>query len=173
LLFYCISCGFIVKKLLNVFYSKYFSRLATTFSHLSGSIPIPRRISRHLLRSTYPQINSFPNILIWRKIPLSRISSIGTNSNQTGQYQESTVVGVGLPISAIPSLCFDSLYGMRLSIVILESYFVVFLLVLWLFFFQCLVQTHQLKSTPIPCNGFIRMEQRSTWHPADLIKYKA
>jgi len=38
----------------------------------------------------------------------------------------------------------------------LENYFVVSLLVLRPFFFQCSVQTHQLKSI---CNDFVRLEQ--------------
>jgi len=42
-LFLCKNCGFIVKKLYNVFYSKYCPSLVTTFSHLSGSISIPCR----------------------------------------------------------------------------------------------------------------------------------
>jgi len=42
-LFFCKNCGFIVKKLYNVFYSKYCPSLTIIFSHLSGSIRILRR----------------------------------------------------------------------------------------------------------------------------------
>jgi len=41
----------------------------------------------------------------------------------------------------------------------LDNYFVVSLLVLQSFFFQCSVQTYQLKSIPLSCNGFVRLKQ--------------
>ena len=45
------------------------------------------------------------------------------------------------------------------SIVIFEDNFVVFFLVLWPFLLQFLVQTHKLRSIPIPCDGFTRFQQ--------------
>jgi len=48
---------------------------------------------------------------------------------------------------------------MKSSIVMLENYFVVSLLELRPSFFQCLAQTHQLKSISIPCNDIVSLEQ--------------
>ena len=41
----------------------------------------------------------------------------------------------------------------------LEDNFVVSLLVLWSFLIQCSAQTHQLRSIPIPCDGFTWFQQ--------------
>ena len=45
------------------------------------------------------------------------------------------------------------------NIVMLEDNFVVPLLVLWPLLLQCSVQTHQLRSILIPCNGFTQIQQ--------------
>jgi len=91
-------------------------------------------------------------------------------SNQTGQYQESTADGIGLSIQHF-QVYFDGLCDMKSSIVTLKNYFVVYLLVLWPFFFQCSAQTHQLKS--IPYNSFVRLKQLVVHNPTDSTKYRA
>jgi len=85
---FCKNCGFIVKKLCMLqcfFYSKYRSSLATIFSHLSGSIRIPRRNrSRHLLKSLSTNRAIFWYLRTKRTCAARtgpRVASIGTSGN--------------------------------------------------------------------------------------------
>jgi len=69
------------------------------------------------------------------------------------QYQESIARELGLPISTFPSMF---LRHVRHEI---EHCHAGELHYLCSFFFQCSTQMHQLKSIPIPYNGFVRFEQ--------------
>ena len=56
-------------------------------------------------------------------------------------------------------VCLDRSCDMWRTIVMLENNFVVSLSVLWPFLLQCSAHTHQLRSIPIPCDGFTRFQQ--------------
>jgi len=86
---------------------------------------------------------------------IGRVSSIGTSGNQMGQSEEYNKCSKIFHFQ----IRFENLCDMRSSIVMLENYFVMSLFVLWPFLLRCSAQTHQLKSIPISCNGFVRLEQ--------------
>ena len=60
--------------------------------------------------------------------------------------------------------CLDWSCDMWPSIVMLEDNFVVSLLVLQPFHLKCSAQTHQLRSIPIPCDGFSWFQQLIIHH---------
>ncbi|KYN16062.1 hypothetical protein ALC57_11692 [Trachymyrmex cornetzi] len=53
-------------------------------------------------------------------------------------------------------VCLDHFRNMGSSIVMLQNHFIVSLVVLRSFVFQCSAQTHQLHSIPIACDCFSR-----------------
>jgi len=77
--------------------------LATTFSHLSGSIRIPCEKTGHLLKLS----TNRSNFLLLHKTGsawLSQAILIETSDSQREQRLENTTDGVGLPISTFPSM---------------------------------------------------------------------
>ena len=84
----------------------------------------------------------------------SRVSLIETSDSQREQRLENTAGGIGLPISTLPSL--DHFRNMGSSIVMLQNHFIVSLVVLRPFVFQCSAQMHQLCSIPIAYDCFSR-----------------
>jgi len=99
---FCKNCGFIMKKLCTVFYSKYCPSLL--FLIFLAAYEFCAERTWHLLRlSTNRPIFWYLHMKrtsVW----IDRVSSLRTRGNQTGQYQESRAGGVGLSISAFPSL---------------------------------------------------------------------
>jgi len=95
---------FIVKNWLYIYDSKYCPSLATTFSHLSGSIRILRRKNW----SSFEPITNRSNFLLLHKIGSAgqpgRAPLIETSDSQREQHLENTAGGVGLPISTFPSM---------------------------------------------------------------------
>jgi len=83
-----------------------------------------------------------------------RIPLIETSDSQREQRLENTAGRVGLPISTFPSL--DHFRNMGSSIIMLQNHFIVSLVVLRPFVFQCSAQTHQLHSISIACDCFSR-----------------
>jgi len=96
--------GFIVKNWLYIYDSKYCPSLATTFSHLSGNVRIPREKIGHLLRLS----TNRSNFLLLHKTGSagqpSRVPLIETSDSQREQRLENTAGGVGFPISIFPSM---------------------------------------------------------------------
>jgi len=95
--------GFIVKNWLYIHDSKYCPSLATTFSHLSGSVRIPRREKPHLLRLSTNRSNFLLHKTRSAGQP-GRVPLIETSDSQREQRLENTVGGVGHPISTFPSM---------------------------------------------------------------------
>ena len=96
---------FIVKNWLYIFDSKYCPSLATTFSHLSGSVDESRvEKTGHLLRLS----TNRSNFLLLHKTGSAsqpgRVPLIETSDSQREQRLENTAGGVGLPISTFPSM---------------------------------------------------------------------
>jgi len=95
--------GFIVKNWLYIYDSKYCPSLVTTFSHLSGSIRIPRRKNW----SSFEVIHE-SNFLLLHKTGSAgqpdRVPLIETSDSQREQRLENTAGGVGLLISTFPSM---------------------------------------------------------------------
>ena len=116
MLYICIRCttllppffseirGFIVKNWLYIYDSKYCPSLASTFSHLSGSVRILRRKKWSSLRLS----TNRSNFLLLHKTGSAgqpgRVPLIETNDSQREQRLENTAGGVGLPISTFPSM---------------------------------------------------------------------
>ena len=96
--------GFIVKNWLYIYDSKYCPSLAITFSHLSGSVRIPREKTDHLLRLSTNQ----SNFLFLHKTGSAgqpgRMPLIETSDSQREQRLENTADGVGLLISTFLSM---------------------------------------------------------------------
>jgi len=128
---FCKNGDFILKKLNNVFYSKYCPSLATTFSIFLAAYEFCVERSRHLLRLSTNRL-IFLYLHMKRIVRIGRMSSIGISGNQTKQYQE-RIAGGDFPIQRF-QICFDGLCDIRSSIVMLKNYFVVFLR---RFLFQC------------------------------------
>jgi len=127
-----------VKKLYNVFYSKYCPSLATTFFHLSGSIRIPRR-KKSVSFEAIHESTHFLVFLVYLVFYMKTTSAWVGRSEQV-VIKRSNIRRVWR-MGDFPFHCFqvyfDGLCDMRSSIVMLENYFVVSLLVLRSFFFQC------------------------------------
>ena len=66
-------------------------------------------------------------------------------------------------------VCLDHFRNMGSSIVMLQNHFIVSLVVLQLFVFQCSAQTHQLRSIPIACVCF----SHNTLRRSGPTKYRA
>jgi len=94
----------LLKNWLYIYDSKYCPSLATTFSHLLGSVPIPREKTGHLLRLS----TNRSNFLLLHKTGSAgqsgRVPLIKTSDSQREQRLENTAGGVGLPISTFPSI---------------------------------------------------------------------
>ena len=94
---------FIVKNWLYIYDSKYCPSLATTFSHLSGSVSRVEKTG-HLLRLS----TNRSNFLLLHKTGSDgqpgRVPLIETSDSQREQRLENTVGGVGLPISTFLSM---------------------------------------------------------------------
>jgi len=96
--------SFIVKNWLYIYNSKYCPSLVTTFSHLSGSVRIPRRKNCHLLKLS----TNRSNFLLLHKTGSAdqpgRMPLIEISDSQKEQRLENTADGVGLPISMFSSM---------------------------------------------------------------------
>jgi len=126
--------GFIVKHWLYIYDSKYCPSLATTFSHLSGSIRESRvEKTAHLLRRSTYRSNFW---LLHKNVNANqpgRVPLIEINDSQMEQCLENTAGEVGLPISMFPSMFWPTLrHG-----VMLQNHFIVSLVVLRPFVCQC------------------------------------
>jgi len=95
--------GFIVKNWLYIYDSKYCPSLATTFSHLSGSVRIPRRENWSSFEAT-----NRSNFLLLHKTGSDgqpgRVPLIETSDSQREQRLENMANGVGLLISTFPNM---------------------------------------------------------------------
>jgi len=129
--------------------------LATTFSYLSGSV----EKTAHLLRRSTYRFNCW---LLHKNVSagqLGRVPLIETNDSQRQQCLKNTAVGYDFPFQCF-QICFDRPCDMKSSIVMLENYFVVSLLVLRPFFSMFGSNASIPKLIPILCNGFISLEQQ-------------
>ena len=145
--------GFIVKNWLYIYDSKYCPSLATTFSHLSGSVWIPRRKNW----SSFEAIHEF-NFLLLHKTGSAgqsgRVPLIETSDSQREQRLENTASVVGIPILTFPSISWPlSQHGVEHCHNAKSLYRVSRCMP---FVFQCSAQTHQLRSIPIACDCFSR-----------------
>jgi len=93
--------GFIVNNWLYIYDSKYCPLLATTFSHLSGSIRIPRRKNWSSFEAIHESIQFFFLHKTRNAGQPGRVPLIETSNSQREQRLENTAGGVGLPISKI------------------------------------------------------------------------
>ena len=143
------------KKLVYIYDSKYCPSLATTFSHLSVAYESRVEKTGHLLRLS----TNRSNFLFLHKTGSAgqsgRVPLIETSDSQRKQRLKNTADGIGLPISTF-QVCLDHFRNMGSSIVMLQNHFIVSLVVLRPFVFQCSAQTHQLRSIPIACDFFSR-----------------
>jgi len=141
------------KKLVIHLWFKVLSITGHYFLPSFGSVRIPRRKNW----SSFEAIHE-SNFLLLHKTGSAgqpgRVLLIETSDNQREQRLENTTGGVGLPILMFPSL--DHFRNMGSSIVMLQNHFIVSLVVLRPFVFQCSAQTHQLHSIPIACDCFSR-----------------
>jgi len=96
--------GFIVKNWLYIYDSKYCSSLATTFSHLSGSVQIPCRKNWSSFEAIHESIQFFTSSETGSTGQPGRVPLIETSDSQREQRLENTAGGVGLPISTFPSM---------------------------------------------------------------------
>ena len=106
----------------------------------------------HLLRLS----TNRSNFLLLHKIGSAgqpgRVPLIETSDSQREQHLENTAGGVGLPPPFQRfQICLDHFRNMGSNIVMLQNHFIVSLVVLRPFVFQCSAQTHQLRSIPIAC----------------------
>jgi len=96
--------GFIVKNWLYIYDSKYCPSLATTFSHLSGSVRILHRKNYSFFEVIHVSIQLWfhhKNVSVGQP---GRMPLIETNDNRREQCLENTAGGIGLPISTFPSM---------------------------------------------------------------------
>jgi len=146
--------SFIVKNWLYIYDSKYCPLLATTFSHFSSSNESRVEKTGHLLRLS----TNRSNFLLLDKTGSAGqpgcVPLIETSDSQRKQCLENTAGRVELPISTFPSMSWPlSQYGVEHC---LQNHFIVSLVVLRPFVFQCSAQMHQLRSIPIACDCFSR-----------------
>jgi len=73
-----------------------------TFSHLSGSVRIPRR--KNWSSFGYPRIDPIFYFSIRPKVLVSQVPLIETSDSQREQRLENTAGGIGLPISTFRSM---------------------------------------------------------------------
>ena len=83
-----------------------------------------------------------------------RVPLIETSDSQREQRLENTA-GYDFPFQRF-QVCLDHFRNMESSIVMLQNHFIVSLVVLLSFVFQCSAQTHQLRSIPIAYDCFNR-----------------
>jgi len=140
--------GFIVKNWLYIYDSKYCPLLSSIFRVAYESRVVK---TGHLLRLS----TNRSNFLLLHKTGSAGqpgyVPLIETSDSQREQRLENMAGGVGLPISTFPSMSFATS-----SIVMLQNHFIVSLVVLRPFVFQCSAQTYQLLSIPIACDCFSR-----------------
>ena len=104
--------GFVLKKLLSIYDSKYSTSLATTFFHLTGNCWIPSRKTMRLLR------RSTNRSIFWllhksgNADEPGRVPSIETNGSRKEQCLENMAGRVRLPILAFPSMSWPVLRHM-------------------------------------------------------------
>jgi len=97
----------------------------------------------HLLRLS----TNRSNFLLLHKKCWSARPLIETSDSQREHRLENTAGGVGLPFQRF-QVCLDHFRNMGSSIVMLQNHFIVSLVVLRPFIFQCSAKTHQLCSIP-------------------------
>ena len=86
-------------------FSKYYPSLATTFSHLSGSIRIPRRKNASSFKAIHESTQFFVSSysMMWSVAQTGHALSIETGSNQKEQCLVNTAGGVKLPNWVFPN----------------------------------------------------------------------
>jgi len=149
--------GFIVKNWLYIYDSKYCPSLATTFSHLSSRIRIPRRKNWSSFEAIHDPIFYF---FIRPEVLSQKVSQAVCHWSKQVIVRGSNVwrirrVGKDFPFQRF-QVCLDHFRNMGSSNVMLQNHFIVSLVVLRPFVFQCSAQTHQLLSIPIACDCFSR-----------------
>jgi len=112
----------------------------------------------HLLKLPTNRSNFLLLHKTWSTGQPGSVPLIETSDSQREQRLENTAGGIGLPISTFSSTSwplshfFFLIWGRAL----LQNHFIVSLVVLWPFVFQCSAQTHQLRSIPIAYDCFSR-----------------
>jgi len=150
---------FVLFKLLSIAGHYFFS----SFRQHTNSVERSRHFSRLSMNGSIFWCLHMKRISAW----IGRVSSIRTNGNQTGQYQESMVGGIGFSISAFPSMFWRPVRHEIEHCHAGELLYRIFARIA-AFFLQCSAQAHQLKSIPITYNGFFRLEQHVV-HDTQLI----